>query len=310
MKKSICLLIPFLLAAAFLFSACQVPPPTASAPVRTATLPPTPIPLPEITDTPADPVSTATAAVQPTPSSAAADLAGDPAVQAVQAYFQALQDKDAQAAAALVSNLSLTIDNLTRDDLANELNKQFQAGAQWSDLQVKEVRPLTDKIRLVHVSYNLTSPAVQSGQAAATPAAAAMDELWPVSLVNNQWRYNRNNLIDFHTLSLADQTTQGLRIKPVQLARFSDHLRLTLLVQNTTQDTIILGQTNEIMAAFTFGDQQVEAVKQRLIFAPLRTYPQVTLEWKGFYPNYPDGVSIRQWTTVKTAPWFTFNFNQ
>ena len=29
---------------------------------------------------------------------------------------------------------------------------------------------------------------------------ASMDELWPVTFENNRWLYNRNNLIDFHSL--------------------------------------------------------------------------------------------------------------
>jgi hypothetical protein len=52
--------------------------------------------------------------------------------------------------------------------------------------------------------------------------------------------------------SMDGQTMAGLRVRPVRLARYSDHMALTLLVQNTTSDTIVLGQTDEILTAFTF----------------------------------------------------------
>jgi hypothetical protein len=44
----------------------------------------------------------------------------------------------------------------------------------------------------------------------------------------------------------------GLRVRPVWLARNADHMALTRLVQNTTNGTLGLGQTNEILTAFTF----------------------------------------------------------
>ena len=69
---------------------------------------------------------------------------------------------------------------------------------------------------------------------------------------NNRWRYNRNNLIDGHSLTMGEQTMAGLRVRPVRLARNSDHKALTLLMQNTTNDTLVLGQTNKILAALTF----------------------------------------------------------
>jgi len=49
-----------------------------------------------------------------------------------------------------------------------------------------------------------------------------------------------------------EQTKAGLRMRPAQLARNSDHMLRALLVQNTANDTIGVGQTDEIVAAFAF----------------------------------------------------------
>jgi hypothetical protein len=130
-----------------------------------------------------------------------------------------------------------------------------------------------------------------------------------VTFENNRWLYNRNNLIDFHSLTMDEQTMAGLRVRPVRLARYSDHMALTLLVQNTTNDTIVLGQTNEILAAFTFKDQTVEAVKKQMIFQRLRSYSDATIEVKGLFTSYPERVIIRQWKNLKVAPWYDFKFS-
>ena len=71
---------------------------------------------------------------------------------------------------------------------------------------------------LVHVTYTLTTQDAKTGET----SQASMDELWPVMFENNRWLYNRNDLIDFHSLTMDEQTMAGLRVRPVQLARYSN----------------------------------------------------------------------------------------
>ena len=68
----------------------------------------------------------------------------------------------------------------------------------------------------------------------------------------NRWLYGRNDLIDFHSLTMDEQTMARLRVRPTPPACNSDQLPLTLLVQNTSSDTIVPGQASEIRAAFPF----------------------------------------------------------
>jgi HlyD family secretion protein len=265
-----------------------------------------PVPLPEgvlvgAEVATATPESAATATLTPTATSTS-DV--DPAVQTAKDYFAALQNKDYHAAAELTSTFSLTVDGMTRGDGATELNTKMQAGTEWSDLQVLDVQAFSEKTHLVHVTYTLTTQDAKTGQT----SQASMDELWPVTFENNHWLYNRNNLIDFRSLAVDEQSMAGLRMRPVRLMRYSDHMTLTLLVQNSTNETIVLGLTNEILAAFTFKDQTVEAVKKQMVFQRLHSYSDATIEVEGLFTSFPDRVIIRQWKNLKVAPWFDFKF--
>ena len=287
-----------------LLSACQAAVLPSQAPAAQSSVPtqtPSPIPLPE------DAAVLATATPLPMPSATLTPgVSSELAVQTVQEYFTALQNNDYKAAANLFSTFSLTVDGLTRGNAADELHTLLQAGTRWSDLQIKDSQVLGDQTVLVHVLYTLTTQDAKTGQ----KTALQKDELWPLRYENNRWRYNRNNLIDFHTLSIPDQSMAGLRMKPLQLIRYSDHISLMMMVQNTTNDTIVLGQPNEIMAAFTFDDKKVEADKQQLIFQRLRSYSKIAIELKGLFSAYPDGVIIRQWKDLQVPPWFTFRFSE
>lgn len=272
-----------------------------TSPVAASTFTPAPLPagtLASAAAITATPEPTATAMMTATPTE-------DPAVQTVKDYFAALQNKDYKAAANLTSTFSLTVDGMTRSDGAAELNNKMQAGTEWSDLQVQEAQTFSDSIHLVHVTYTLTTRDAKTGNT----AQSSKDELWPVMFENNHWLYNRNNLIDFHSLTVDEQTMDGLRIRPLRLSRYSDHMTMTLLVQNTTNDTVVLGQTNEILSAFTFKDQTVEAVKKQMIFERLRSYSDATIEVEGLFTSYPERVTIRQWKNLQVAPWFDFKFS-
>ena len=96
---------------------------------------------------------------------------------------------------------------------------------------------------------------------------------------------------------------------PTQITRYPDRYRLGLFVQNRTNDTIVLGQPNEILALFTFGDQTVEAEKDQLVFERLKTYPDAGIEVKGEFPDYPDQVDIRKWKNYNVAPWYSFSLD-
>jgi hypothetical protein len=227
------------------------------------------------------------------------------AVQSLKEYFAALQAGNSTEAARLTSNLSLMVDGTTRDEWAIALKNQMDQGTKWSGLEVKDARVFTDNTVLVHVVYQLTKKEPKTGAV----TQSDQDELWPVRLENGKWFYNRANLIDFRGLVVPDHTTAGLLVQPQRLIRYSDHISLVFLAQNSTNDPIVLGQPNEILATFFFGDQKVETNTPRFIFDRLRSYPNTVLNVPGLFTSYPDGVEIRRWKSINVAPWFVFHFD-
>lgn len=329
-KRKYLFIVTIVLVTAWLAAACgafnPTAAPTALPPVRLTaapTFPPTQPPRPT--------ASATLPAPSPTPF--------EPPKQAVLDFFAALAAGDYDGAAALYSNFSLMVDGVTRGEAAAGLKARQGKIASW---KIVEIRAFDDRTSLVHVAYLgdslsgggapaptaaprptetlATGKVARTMQAelqqtataiASTPAAeqpVSVDEWWPVRLENGQWRINRGGLIDFQTLDVPAQTTAGLTVKPRQITRYSDHLTLTLLVQNQTGEAIVLGQPNEVMATFHFGDQPVEAEQTRLIFAGHQSYPNTAIQLKGLYETYPDGVTIRKWKSIKEKPWFEFKF--
>jgi len=292
----------FILFSVFLLAACQV------APVRrpaATSLPPVNVAQPAVVPTlVGDSTRSSAATATPAPTTSALPTP-DPAAAAVQEYRDALQSGNFEAAANLLSSYSLMVEEMTRTQAGEELQIRMTR-EKWSGFQILDTRTANEKTVLVRVTYQLEQQDAKTGEI----TRSQVDALWPVRLENGKWLVNHGNLIDFHTLDVPEQTTAGLTVKPRQLTRYSDRIRLTLLVQNQTNDPIFLGQANEVMAAFFFGEQQVEAEKTRLIFDRLRSYPDVVIEVKGLFDRYPDGVVIRQWKNLDVAPWFAFQLTQ
>lgn len=284
-----------------LLSACQASPVQKSAAVL-----PTPIPVASLAE-PA--VLTGNTGLEISPTTAAAEPAAQPqehpAAAAARSYSDTLQSGAYESAAGLLSSYSLMIEETTRSAAGDSLRARM-AREKWQDFQVVDLQPFNDRTVLVRVTYQ----AETTGAAPGEKTLAQVDEQWPVRQEGGKWLVNFNRVIDFRTLTIPEQSTGGLTAKPRQLTRYADRIRLTLLVQNQTNEPIVLGQVNEIMAAFLFGEEQLEAEKAQFVFDRLRSYPDVRIEVKGQFDHYPDGVIIRQWKNVKAAPWFVFTFNR
>ncbi len=297
---------PWMILLALLLSACQGAPTTASSALPSWTAIPIPATAPGGNSAPTIPplpAVTTTAIVGQIPADAVI-LNG--AADAARGYFAALEAGDCEAAASFYSSFSLMLDGLTRSEASLALQGEMASGTKWSALDVRDITWFNSQTGLIHVVYHKETKDAKTG----ATSQASMDELWPMRMETGKWRYNRSNLIDYRVLDVAEQATGGLIVKPRQITRFSDRMRLTLVVQNTTNEAIVLGQANEILAKFQFKDRQVEAVKKQMIFDRLRTNPQVTIEVLGLYESYPDSVIIRQWKNYKVKPWFSFRLTE
>lgn len=247
---------------------------------------PTVAPTPMLTDTPV-PAPTAQS-----PESMAATVALD--------YFNAVQTGDFLGASRLVSAFSLRIAQMTRDDLVTTLAQQKP---RWSNFQLINTQVLDNQTVLIHVTYQMTSKDVKTGK----DVQSSLDEIWPLRQEVGSWMYNWGNVIDFRTLTVSAQTTAGVTIDPLQITRYSDHLSLTLLAQNNTNDAIAIGNANQVLATFHFSGKAVDADPGRIILDPLRSYNEVSITLKGLYTSFPDSVEIVRFKDLKVAPWFNFN---
>ena len=215
------------------------------------------------------------------------------ALSAAKAYGAALEKGDFSAAADQLSAYGLMIANMTTGDVTAQW-KAAADGAKISGFKTLEAKQATPNTVLVHVTYT------------AGKEAAAHDELWPMRNENGTWKYNWANLIDFHTLTVDPQTTNGVTFIPQRLLRFSDHTRLELMGQNHTNEPIIFGQPNEVLATFQIDGKLVEAEKTHLPLDALRTNNSLALDLKGYYDVYPTKVDIRKWRDFNEKPWFSF----
>lgn len=253
----------------------------SSGPTATATaIRPTPTRRPTATPRP-------TATLAPTTAPFAAVEA------AAQAYGDALSKGDATAAASLLSSYGLMIADKTAGDYMAQLKADGEK-SKIADFKILGSQKVNQFTVLVHVSYTLGKE------------AAPQDVSWPFRLENGSWLYNLDNLVDFHTLTVDPQTTNGITFIPLRLLRYSDHTRLELMGQNNTNELVVFGQVNETLANFHFGDQVVKAEKTYLVLNPLRTNMDLALDAKGYFDTYPTSIDIRIWRDYNVKPWFSF----
>jgi hypothetical protein len=250
-----------------------------------------------------------------------------PAEQAVQDYFAALASGDMSGASRLLSAFSLMQAKTTAGSVADQLAEQKLKGAAWSGLQIKDSQVFNDNTVLVHVQYQLagapaqgtvtpapTATTAPAGQASTvtpgSPSPTQMDEVWPVRLEAGKWLVNWDKVIDFETLTAPVQQAYGLTIDPLKVTRYSDHLTLTLLVQNATNEAIVIGQVNQILATFHFGDQAVDAVNTRYIIDSMRSYSNIEITVPGLFNSYPDSVDLVKFKSFPNQkPWFTIKLS-
>lgn len=298
MNPKITVSIALLILSGLLLASCALPgtpggaAQTGATPTVGPTTPPTATPTRAPTRTP---LPTATPTLSPEQASLAA------AEQAARAYFSALETGEYEAASNLVSNFSLVVFGMTRGDAASALAKLRAGGAKWSDLEIGETIQAGETTCLVPVSYTLAGLDKDGKETSQT-----VEETWPFRLENKQMRYNWNNLVEFHTLDVPAQTLNGVTVKPVQANRFTDRFQLVLLIQNRTNNPVVFGQVNEILATFYFDGEAIQAEQTQTVFNPLRTVPDYKLEVKGSFERFPDSVEIRKWKNYDVPPWFTF----
>jgi hypothetical protein len=181
------------------------------------------------------------------------------------------------------------------------LTKLKSSGWACSNFKIIDSQVWDKKTVIVHVTYSET---VQDAEG--KPTETVKDELWPIRLEAGKWLYNWTNIIDYKTLVANSQQVGGLTMKPMELIRYTDKIRLVLLAQNDTNGAIVIGTANQILATFHFGSKSVNAVQTKYLFDAHRSYMDVYIDVIGLYKEFPDSVEIVKFTTTTAAPWYTF----
>jgi len=302
MNKKITLLI-FVLSTALVLASCQIP----TAPIEEAAsgLQANSVQASVVEEIPTA-IAEPTAVPQPTAAPTAIPSATAGAEQAAQTYFKALSQRDHETAAELVSEFSLMVFRMTRLDVTDQLILASAAGANYTNFEIVESSLLDEQTALVHVRYEERVENFEE-EGDSVKDIKPNDVVWAFHVENGQWRYNWNNLIDFRTLSAQAQTTGGVTMLPKEILRFTDHIQVNLLAQNRTNDPILFGQVNETLATLYFQGKMIEAEPAKIYLNPLRSYPNTTLTFIGFFEVYPDRLDIRTWKSYVIDPWYSFD---
>lgn len=200
-------------------------------------------------------------------------------------YFEALQQKDFDKAASLLSDYGLQVSGNTREDIVAYFKKQDFGDWELVSYQILDSRLLDDKIALVH---NLSKE--QTGK----NDPEIFDSWGALRLEQGQWRINWNLIVDDLTLNLQSQAVNGVVIKPIQIIRFTNKQRFFLSVENTNQRRVFWGWAGQDIATFHFGSETI-AVSGNLKVEPEQTYPSVYVDVEGMYENYPTSIELGNW---------------
>ena len=220
------------------------------------------------------------------------------AAEAAMKYATALETGNFEEAASWVSDFSLTVFAKTRTDLINDLTKRKGEGEKWLKFKIKEILLTEDQTILITVTY------------IGGKDGGPVEEIWPMRQEMGIWHYNWNNLIDYQTLDVRQQSMANVIVRPTRMLRYPDKIQLILTMQNTGNEPAYFGQPNEDLSTFYFNKTPVIGESTKIVLDRLRSYPDTVLEVKGFYLTYPEKVEIRKWKNYQVKPWFTFELTR
>lgn len=202
------------------------------------------------------------------------------------AYLEALQQRRFEQAVAFISDYSLSLLGLSRQDVLSHFEQQDFEGWQLLDYRVTESQELDEDLVLVH-----TLVREQSGR-----DEPQTYNVWrALRREHGEWRINWNLVIDDRLLDVEPQTINGLTVQPLRIIRYTDGMRLLFRIENNSSRGYIWGWAVEEVALFHFGEQIVSVSGVYETIAPERAYPEAHTTIEGFYSTYPDAIDLAGW---------------
>ncbi len=205
--------------------------------------------------------------------------------ETVEAYMKALQQKDFERAASLVSDYSLSLMETSRSDVIERLSEKDSAGWQLLDYGVLETRAVTDQTTLVHVSAK-EQTGEQEPYVYNTWVAIRSEE--------GKWWVNWGAVVDDRPLQVPSQAINDVTIQPSQIVRRAEGFVLFFKVENGNAKGVCWGGPKEVAAVFRFEDQNLD-VLGTAYFGPAQEYAKATANVEAPYQDYPDSVDLLNW---------------
>jgi len=239
-----------------------------------------------------EPVSTRDPAtlVPSTTATSMPEEAEPPAIQGpdatVTAYLEALQQRRFEQAAAFISDYSLSLLGLRRQDIISHFEQQDFEGWRLLDYRVTESQELDEDLVLVHALIK-----EQIGR----DEPQNYDVWWALRREGGEWRINWGALVDDRPLDIEPQTINDLTLQPLRIIRYADRMRLLFRIENNSDRGCIWGWAGEEAAAIHFGDQIVSVSGTSEDIAPQRVYPDAYVDIDGFRETYPTAVDLTGW---------------
>lgn len=203
---------------------------------------------------------------------------------------QALIKKDFNQAANLLSEYSLQLLGLTRQDIVIRYHTLDFKGWRLVDCRLLESKKFDDQTMLVHLLMK-----EQTGE----QEPQYYDGWQALHLEGGQWLVNWNDVIDALPLAVESQTVSGVTVQPTQLIRFTDKIRLVFNVENANKRAAFWDLAGQKVATFYIADQAVgvRGVNATPFMIDAESsYTGVYAEVPGLQATYPTGVDLTNWT--------------
>ncbi len=226
----------------------------------------------------------------------------------VKAYCQAAIGGDFEKAVTYISDYSLAIAKITRDDLIAQMREAYFSGSVATDYLVTGSE-VFDGYYLVHVMFKFMG----------SEGPYTDDWIAPLHLEADQWKINIGNIIDDRLIDVEPQTVSGVTVQPVQILRYTDTIRVVFSVRNDNPVPVFWGWVG-VKGTLNFPGLHYEETDDHISFEADRGYPDAYVQFSGEFPEYPLSMDMTQWAlaTANTpnmpgfgTPWsyhFDFSF--
>lgn len=171
---------------------------------------------------------------------------------ALDAYVNALIEKDYVKAAEGISDFSLEFSGITREEAANTLNAASTNENIVVEHSIGEIRMVGSSLAIATIS--LSTQYQQNPVQKQETKVALMKE-------KGQWKVNWGNVLDEREITSSGQTVRKVTVQPVKMVRYVDRVQVHFNTKNDADMTVYWGFLNDPIGTLTYaGESALKAV--------------------------------------------------